>query len=327
MTTVEASRVHRHHLAWMAPQAPYAPVACVGLLDALHESDPRAAASWEGHGDGVAPPAMTIHTTLSVAGMAEAVMATPWPALDSLDWGVRPGQAIKPTLQKLVEGAGRDADAPAAWRRLARLDGSHDGRAGDERSRAAARLISALLTDGALDGAGLPGRSRLLRGVKADLSGVGKPPSTRVEELENELRHGPVWTSGSSGLGLGLVPEVQTFGGTTGPDPSSVGAYSKLLYRLCWLGIMAMPPYGVARGPQVVVGGPLFATPDTLSWPIWNAALGKVALITLFGLAAVHEPEPDRDLLRAHGITAAFRSRARALNTMISVFGGGDRVA
>ena len=134
-------------------------------------------------------------------------------------------------------------------------------------------------------------------------------------------------STGSSGRGLGLVPEIQTFGGTTGRNPSAVGAYSALLYRLCWHGIVAMPPFGVLRGSRRIVGGPLFPTGDRLSWPIWSMALDHRSLIVLFGLEAIHAPEPDRRRLRARNVEAVFRSRARAINNMISVFGVGERVA
>jgi hypothetical protein len=303
------------------------PVASVGLLQALKEADPGATLGWPDPGDPFAPPTLALRTRLSIEGVAAAIVAAPWPQLDGLEWAERPGQAIKPSLYKQVGDMEDEAAAVRAWRVLAGLS-PPDGNGQEEADREAGRaLVAALLTDGVLDEKHLPGRNRLLRGVKADLSGVAKPPKVTVAEIADELAHGPAWTPGSSGLGLGLVPEVQTFGGTTGPTPSAVGAYSKLLYLLCWHGIMAMPPYAVRSGSRVIVGGPLFADATTLSWPVWSMPLRRDALIGLFGLKPVHAAQPNRELLRAHGIQAVFRSRARELNTMISVFGWGDRVA
>ncbi|HVY76891.1 MAG TPA: hypothetical protein VG898_00105 [Solirubrobacterales bacterium] len=319
---------HAHRLPWVPDRAPYMPVASVGLLQVLRSADPGAALGWPDPGDPFAPPVLTLRTRLSIERTAEEIVSAPWPRLDALEWPARPSQAIKPSLHKQVGDAEDGMAAVHAWRALAGLPpGSDSGRVEDVDRAAAHALVAALLTDGVLDESGLPGRNRLLRGVKSDLSGVAKPPKAKTVEIADELKHGMAWTSGSSGLGLGLVPEVQTFGGTTGPTPSAVGAYSKLLYYLCWHGIMAMPPYAVRRGPQTIVGGPLFADAATLSWPIWSMPLRRTALIALFGLEPVHAPEPDRELLRAHGIQAVFRSRAREINTMISVFGWGDRVA
>jgi len=312
-----------HRLGWVRPDAPYSAVATVGLLACLDDRDRGATAHWEPSPDGMRAPCLVIRTALDLPAVSEAIAEAPWPDVDGLDWPAKRSQAIKPTLSTLAG----DSPIPAvrAWRELAGLDDS-PGADDPAEQTAARRLVAALLTDGTLDG-GLPGRSRLLRGVKADLSGTAKPPKTTADELAVELAGGPAWTSGSSGLGLGLVPEVQTFGGTTGPNPQSVGQYSKLLYRLCWHGLMAMPPFAVDRGSRRVVGGPLFSGADTLSWTDWTFPLRRNALVPLFGLAAIHADEPDGHLLRARGISAVFRSKAREINTMISVFGWGARVA
>ena len=185
-----------------------------------------------------------------------------------------------------------------------------------------------------LDGEGVPARSRLLRGVKADLSSVANPPKrVTATGLAAELREGPEFRSGQSGMGLGLVPEVQTFGGTTGPDASTVGAYSPLLYLLLWRGIMALPPVPIVRGSHRVVGGPLVARPDVLSWPRWRIPVGLRSLRTLFVLEMIHsDPSGEREraerceALLARGIDAVYRSRAVALNSMVAVFGWGERV-
>lgn len=326
---MNANATQEHRMPWMPPHAPYMPVASVGLLRVLADSGSDATLHWES-AEGWQRPCLVLRSDLGVEDVAAAIASAPWPELDSLPWTAKPGQAIKPTLAR---DASPDDDLAAVkdWRALAGFDGpgstgEPDPSAGPGLG-AAHQLIAALLTDGAVDGSNLPGRNRLLRGVKADLSGVAKPPKVRQAELLRELEEGPIWRSGSSGLGLGFVPQVQTFGGTTGPEPSAVGAYSGLLYRLCWHGIISMPPFGVRRGRWSVVGGPLFSAGDVLSWATWGMPLDHKALIALFGLEAIHQPEPDPRLLRAHEITAVFRSTSRKINTMISVFGWADRIA
>jgi hypothetical protein len=188
-------------------------------------------------------------------------------------------------------------------------------------------LLHAILTDGVLDSDGIPARSRLLRGVKSDLSSISEPPKRiTADGLAAELRNGPDFRSGKSGLGLGLVPEVQTFGGTTGPDASTVGAYSALLYLLLWLGIMALPPVPVLRGSRRMVGGPLVTRPDVLSWPRWRIPVGLRSLRMLLSLDAIHRDAPDHGYLIQRGIDAVYRAHAVPLNNMVAVFRWGDLV-
>lgn len=319
---MSAGETHEHSLGWMSPFAPYAPVATVGLLAVLGAEDPGATAHWAAEDGG--RPHLVMRSRLGLEEIAAAIAAAPWPHLDVLPWKAKRSQAIKPTLEATAKGSESNLAAVTEWHALAGLNETNTPAEGDLRT--AQELIAALLTDAALDGGGVPGRNRLLRGVKADLSGVAKPPKVDQAELLNELQGGPIWRSGSSGLGLGFVPQVQTFGGTTGPEPSSIGAYSALLYFLCWHGIIAMPPFGVRRGLRTVVGGPLFAAGDVLSWATWSMPLRRRGLIALFGLAAIHDREPDPRLLEAHGIKGVFRSTARQINSMISVFGWAERI-
>lgn len=319
---MRARETHDHSLDWMSPFAPYAPVATVGLLAVLGADDPGATAHWATEDGG--RPDLVVRSRLSLEEIAATSAAAPWPRLDGLPWTAKRSQAIKPTLGAAAMGSGSKFAAVEEWHALAGLNGTNAPAEADVRM--ARELIAALLTDAALDGGGVPGRNRLLRGVKADLSGVAKPPKADPAELLDELEGGPIWRSGSSGRGLGFVPQVQTFGGTTGPEPSSVGAYSSLLYFLCWHGIIAMPPFGVRRGMRTVVGGPLFAAGDVLSWATWSMPLHRSGLIALFGLSAIHDREPDPDLLEAHGIGGVFRSAARPINSMISVFGWAERI-
>jgi len=295
-------------LSWMRPEAPYMPLATVGLLAVMERCGEPTTAGWPGVDAGAS---LTLATELSVEQLAGLIAEAPWPDLDAIPWGPQgPRQALKPTL---AEGS-----AP-----LAELQRLIDGSGPTE-----SRLLRAILCDGALDAAGSPLRSRLLRGVKSDLSSIGKRPRRiRVEGLAGELANGPDFIKGSSGLGLGFVPEIHTFGATTGPDASTVGVYSPLLYLLLWHGIMALPPVPVARGRTRSVGGPLVTEPDVLSWPRWRCFLGLRSLSTLFTLPSIHEPQPDPRALAQRDIDAVFRARAEPINSMIAVFRWGDRIA
>lgn len=300
-------------LAWMRPNAPYMPIATMGLLAVLAKGNHDARACWVGEGDAAT---LRLEVALDADGVAEAIVQDPWPSLERIAWADgKHGQALKPTLKDAV-------DPLCEFRRLVCAAPALE-----------ARLLRAILTDGVLDGEGVPARSRLLRGVKADLSSVDSLPKRMTAAgLAAELRDGPEFRSGSSGLGLGLVPEVQTFGGTTGPEAATVGAYSPLLYVLLWRGIMELPPVPVARGRFRVVGGPLVSEPDVISWPRWRIPVGLRSLRTLLALDAVHGEPVDRvqrartgEYLLARGIDAVYRSRAVALNSMVAVFGWGER--
>lgn len=301
-------------LTWMRPHAPYMPIATAGLLAVLEEHGHHAKGHWDGEGD---EAILRVDGSLDADGIATVLADAPWPSLERIDWpDGKHGQALKPTLKGLQRPA-------EGFRRLVQTSPPLE-----------AALLRAILTDGVLDGEGLPARSRLLRGVKADLSCVqSRPKRVSAAGLATELREGPEFRSGQSGLGLGLVPEVQTFGGTTGPEASTVGAYSPLLYLLLWRGIMALPPVAVVRGRYRAVGGPLVTARDVLSWPRWRIPVGLRSLRTLFVLEAIHSEPSDRKrraensaYLHARGIDAVYRSRAVALNSMVAVFGWGERV-
>lgn len=300
-------------LAWMPPQAPYMPVAVAGLLALLDEAGRPAVAQWIDGAHG--RPALRIGTALGVDEVAELIAGAPWPQEDAIEWprtdGTRGGaQALKPLLKATDEPV-------AAFRAMVATAPPLE-----------AALLRAIVTDAALDAEGVPMRSRLLRGVKGDLASVFKRPKTiKMERLAAELREGPDFRSGESGLGLGLVPEVQTFGGTTGPDASTVGAFSTLLYLLLWRGLIALPPLPVARGLALAVGGPLVTAPDVLSWPLWRMPLSSRGLRIAFMLAAIHAERPDGRFLRARGVDAVFRARAVELNSMVAVYRWGERVA
>lgn len=295
-------------LPWMQPEAPYMPLATVGLLAVMEGCDEPATAGWVGVDS---PGALTLATDLSAEQLAERILEAPWPDLDTIHWGANgPRQALKPTLAA--------HSAPLAeLQRLIKQSGA-----------AESRLLRAILCDGALDADGSPLRSRLLRGVKSDLSSIRKRPKRlKPEGLAKELTEGPDFVKGSSGLGLGFVPEIHTFGATTGPDASTVGVYSPLLYLLLWHGIMALPPVPVARGMARSVGGPLVTERDVLSWPRWRCSLGLRSLTTLLTLPSIHEARPDAKALAQRDIDAVFRARAEPINSMIAVFRWGDRVA
>jgi hypothetical protein len=295
-------------LHWMPAHAPYMPVATAGMLSVLGEAGFPATAGWT---DGDPGLRLRVEAAVDVDDLASILVNAPWPSLANIRWP--PGghaQALKPTLAR--------TGVPAtSYRELVASAPPVE-----------ARLLRAILTDGALDDTGLPSRGRLLRGVKSDLSSVAnRPKRIEVEALAKELREGPAFRKGESGLGLGLVPEVQTFGGSTGPDASSVGSYSPLLYLLLWHGLLALPPVPVARAGRRLAGGPLVTAPDILSWPRWRMQVGLRSLRTLFCLGAIHADRPDRSTLEARGIDAVFRARAVELSTMVAVFRWGEQVA
>lgn len=294
--------------AWMPPHAPYMPVATAGLLAVLADAGVPATARWDEAGT-----CLHVDGDVDADALAGLLVDLAWPSPERIDWpGGTFGQGLKPTLS-----AARLVDPAREFRRMV-----------DAAPPLEQRLLRAVLTDGVLDGEGIPGRSRLLRRVKADLSSIFKPPrGMKAATLAAELRDGPQFVSGNSGYGLGLVPEVQTFGGTTGPDASTVGAYSRLLYLLLWQGIMALPPLPVRRGWLRVVGGPLVTAPDVLSWPRWRFPVDLDGLCTLFSLAEIHDDEPHGDTLRSYGIDAVYRVRAVELSSMVAVYRWGERVA
>lgn len=296
----------------MPASAPYMPIATVGLLSLLETHGYPARAYWTAAaGD---DSVLTIDTDLEFGSLAAIIRAAAWPDLTRIAWPNGSfSQGIKPTLN----ATGRDD-----WRAFRDLIQSAPP--------LEAGLLRALLSDAATDEGGSPLRSRLLRGVKADLSAIARRrPTPTADALAGELTRGPDFSAPGSGPGLGLVPEVQTFGGTTGPDASTVGGHSPLLFELMWRGIVALPPLAVRRGARRTVGGPLTtrASPDVLSWPRWRIPVGLRALRALFCLAAIHVERPDRNVIAERGIDAVFRSRAVPLNSMVAVFRWGEQVA
>lgn len=308
---------------WMPPNAPYMPIAAAGLLSVLERAGECAALRWSVEKPEAYRPYLTLNSSHSMEEIANAIIEAEWPDFGAIDWQEKPGQAIKPML--------REAENPIRrWRELAKFIGT-DGQVTNGGISPETRFLRSLLTDAALDGDGVPGRSRLLRGVKADISGITDYvqviKAANREEIMRELAEGPVWASGSTGRGLGLVPNLHTFGATTGRNPSGVKGYSPLLYLLCWHGVMAMPPIAVAGRGGAIVGGPLFSAPNMLSWPIWTFDASLQMLVVLFGFSAVHAEEPVQEQLRGRGIAAVFRSQARPISSMLDVFGWGQRVA
>lgn len=301
----------RFHLAWVRPEAPYMPIMVVGLLSALEDAgDGDARAGWKIDGP---TQTLAVETALGREEIGAAIAEAPWPDLSRIPWSQRLGQAIKPMLAA--------APDPIAELHRLRADVRASGLVAE------GRLLEAFVTDGVVDGGGGPGRSRLLRGVKADLSGISDQVDSDPGGLIDELEAGPKWRSGKSGRGLGLVPEVQTFGGSTGPTPSDVGSHSALLYRLLWLGILRLPPVPVSRGPRRVVGGPLVCAPESLGWPLWTVELPLAPLRALLSLSSIHEAEPDSARLVDRGVAAVFRAESVPINSMVAVFRWGKRVA
>lgn len=301
-------------LTWMRPDAPYMPVATAGLLAVLSDQEPGVTAAWS---PGPLGPVLRVQTSRSAAEVGEAIAAAPWPDLQRIAWpGGGPKQGLSSTLEAAEDPAQALRDMVTTLVPLRSANATPPE----------LLLLRTVLTDGALNANGVPLRSRLLRGVKADLSGVGKPPKVSGRLLVEELSSGPAFRRGSSGLGLGFVPEVQTFGGTTGPEPSSVGSYSLLLYLLLWRGIMALPPVAVARGRQRSVGGPLVTEPDVLSWPRWSIEADLACLRSLFVFPSLHDETPPSAALRARGIDSVYRSKAVKISKTVDVFRWGRQV-
>lgn len=311
-------------LGWMQQNAPYMPVVSAGLLGLLEDAGVPATLVWRENDSPSLPPLLTLHVDLNLDEVAQRIIDAPWPDPETWDERLAAGQAIKPIL-------GAAEDPVDEWWDLAQLNGfphsvnGIDG-GGDAGS---VKFVRSLLTEAVVDKDGIPIRNRLLRGVKADLSGVRDRGDIKIsaEAIAHEISDGPSLARGSTGRGLGLVPNIQTFGATTGREPSGVGGFSPLLYILCWHGIMEMPPICVMHRSMRKVGGPLFSSPDTLSWPVWSFSVDRRSIRALFGLAAIHADWPDLTLLRSRGVSAVFRSQARPINNMIDAFGWGRRVA
>ena len=294
-------------LDWMRADAPYMPIATVGLLAVLSELDPTVTAAWTIDG---AARRLRIESVLDIDEIATGIADAPLPDVSALSWPTSHPQALGPSL--------RTTPHPLdAYRELIAMATPIE-----------AKLLRALATDHMVDADGVPSRTRLLRGAKSDLSAFKTKVLKRaqVELLERELLHGPVFVSGDSGAALGLVPEVQTFGGTTGRKPADVGAESALLSRLLRHGILALPPSSGSRRGRRVVGGPLVTEEGELSWPRWTIPCGWRELRVLFSLAAVHDPVPNPAALRQRGIDAVFRSGPQQLSTTVAVFRWGRRV-
>jgi len=281
------------------------PIVIQGLLTVLQPHDANISAAWS---TGTGAPVLTVATTLERDEIARAVLQAPLPDVAAIAWPTRNPQALGPSL------AATD-DPQAAYRTLIQ--------AAAEPER---RLLRAIATDQVVDDRGVPARTRLLRGAKSDLSAFAKLRRTTVDALATELRDGPDFLPGKSGTMLGLVPEVQTFGGTTGREASSVGAESALLARLLRHGILALPPTGAVRRGRRDVGGPLISDERELSWPRWTISCGPRSLRVLFGLASVHQTDVSARLRHTAGIDAVFRATPHALSTTVSVFRWGRRI-
>lgn len=293
-------------LDWMRADAPYMPIATAGLLAVVSQADPAVTAAWAVDGGA---RRLHIASALDVDQIATAIAEAPLPDVSAPGWPTANPQALGPSL--------RTTERPLdAYRVLLARSAPPE-----------AKLLRGIATDQVLDDDRVPSRTRLLRGAKSDLSAFKALRRVRAEHLAAELRDGPAFLPGDSGAALGLVPELQTFGGTTGRKPADVGAASALLSRLLRHGILALPPSSGSRRGRRVVGGPLVSEEGELSWPRWTISCGLSELRVLFCLAAVHDPEPDAHALRERGIDAVFRSRPQQLSTTVAVFRWGRRVA
>jgi len=278
------------------------PIVTCGLLSVLEQAGLPARARWD--------DALIITVDADAKAAAQAIADAPTPDIDALSWPTRRPQALGPSL--------READNPLFAYRTLVADAGPTTR----------RLLRAVATDQALDSFGCPLRTRLLRGAKSDLSPFRDWGKLSPEALQEELEVGPTFKSGQSGRCLGLVPEVHTFGGTVGREPSEIGASSELLAVLLRHGIIALPPIGISMRNSYVVGGPLLTSNRSqLSWPQWSLDCGAIELRALYSMREIHSDRPDAAFLRQRGITAVYRSTAQKLSTTGEVFRWGERVA
>lgn len=288
-------------LAWMRAEAPYMPVATAGLLSVLEDAGVSARAGW---GD-----VLTIEADVSVEAVAELIAAADLPSPDRLAWPGPGEQAVKSSLAP-------SGDSLAAYRALVH--------AADPPEQ---RLLRGLVTDQAVDNDRSPRRTTLLRGAKSDLAAFRERLAGKPDLLAEELRSGPRFGPGETGRALGLVPEVQTFGGSVGRKASAVNAESRLLSLLLRHGVLALPPNGVRRAGGWGVGGPLVGDQGSLSWPRWTTPCALRALRAVFSFAEVYAERPDAAKLRARGVEAVYRSAPVQLSTTVAVFRWGRRVA
>jgi hypothetical protein len=285
----------------MRPEAPYMPVVTIGLLSVLEQAGFEARARWR---DG-----LLIEVDAEPTTVAELIAEAPRPILDKVSWPTSKPQALGPSL--------RATTSPIrTYRELTASAGP-----------AELRLLRALATDQAVDDARTPSRTRLLRGAKSDLSAFRDWKRVDPGALTAELLSGPRFEGGESGRGLGLVPEVQTFGGTVGREASTIGAESELLSTLLRHGILALPPVGCGSRKRIV-GGPLIDDDLRLSWPQWSISCGLSELRAAFGMRDIHASPSGMDAgaLRLRGITAVYRSAPHQLSTTVAVFRWGRRV-
>jgi hypothetical protein len=293
-------------LGWMRDDAPYMPIATLGLLRVIVARDRAATAWWTSEVEG---SRLTLSTSLDVDAIAEAVVEAALPDVSAPSWPAPKPQALGPVLLKTARPL-------ATYRRLVADAGPSER-----------RLLRAIATEQVLEAGGAPSRTRLLRGAKSDLSVFAPLRKARVADIAAELTSGLDFRPGSSGAALGLAPEVQTFGGTTGRTPSGVGAESALLSRLLRHGLLALPPTSAVWHGRRMVGGPLMSEPGRLCWPRWTIPCDPRELRVLFGLASIHREIPRIAELRPRGIDAVFRASTEKLSDTVQAFRWGRRVA
>jgi len=305
-------------LGWMRAHAPYMPIVTAGLLALLRSAGEEATACWEEDGAGLV--VLRVETALDADAIGELIASAPWPDEERVVW---PGdgrrgraQGLKPLL--------RLSDNPLATFR-AMAGTTAEGRSSEPTLEQ--RVLRAIVTDGVVGDDGLPARNRLLSGVKSDLTSAFKrPPRVAAADFARELREGLTFRTDGKGLGLGLVPEVQTFGGSTGPDPSTIDSYSPLLHRLLWHGIIALPPVPVRRGRVRTVGGPLVTSATAISWPRWRVPVDLSGLRTFFSLATIHADTPPLRALARRGVDRVYRAKSVKLSDTVRVFRWGEEV-
>ena len=230
-------------LPWLLPQHPYTPVAAAGLLSLAGD---EARIWWEDDAGACLSTSQSVEVLEGRMWDSEL-----WPSLARIPWQGRPGQSLRAYLL-------RHDDPYMEYRRLI-----------DESPAVEARWLQTIATDTGVyretDGRLRPLRSRMIAGLKSDLGGISQPVKRDPDEHLTDQY--PVW-NGARATGrrwqstLGLAPEATPW------QPEQSGAYSPMLYRLLWHGLMALGCTAWRRpdSRHPYAGPPLLLDPDTMGW-------------------------------------------------------------
>jgi CRISPR-associated endonuclease/helicase Cas3 len=92
-------------------------------------------------------------------------------------------------------------------------------------------------------------------------------------------------------------------------DPEPIGSFTVWMANLLAYRALALFPSAPRARGLATTGWSSQAEGDSFTWPLWTHPVGPDTVRSLLLLAELHEPAPDRAVLRALGIQAAYRSR------------------